>query len=448
MQGLSPAAAEFREHLVAGCYEHHDLLLGQLLHQVGKDTHLIAVSLAGHGTATTQASDEATALPRTGTPTRNLGLAVIRGPGVRHVSVPLQRSILDLAPTICAMLAVPYASDLGGRCWLDLFEVDLKPKVVDLRKSDTTVESSDAMDESNSLIGDETASGRVQDQSVEHLVELGYVDPHDLVAQEASEHCRRMTELNRALSLMDAGLLAQATACLEQLAHEHPDWFNSHAVLAEAYYRANQWRSARSEIEWLMCRGIEQPQLYFLSAAIEFASRQYDLALEELRCAGRAGIVLPGLRALEGEIHLRKRNFGAAETAFRSSIELEGPTLQSLDGLATVGLYFDRYEEAAANAFDALAMEMRFGRAHYHLAVALLQLDKPHEALRAMETWAAVEPQAAAPFRWMARVCELRLDDLPRAADYRAQGREVVRRRRESLIASPAVGTSAPSSAP
>ena len=101
---------------------------------------------------------------------------------------------------------------------------------------------------------------------------------------------------------------------------------------------------------------------------------------------------------------LRKRNFAAAETAFRSSIERDGPTLQSLDGLAAVNLDLGRYEEAAVNALDALAQEMRFGRAHYHLAVALLHLDKPHEALRALESWAAVEPQAAAPYRWMARV--------------------------------------------
>ena len=83
------------------------------------------------------------------------------------------------------------------------------------------------------------------------------------------------------------------------------------------------------------------------------------------------------------------------------------------------------------NALDALAQEMRFGRAHYHLAVALLHLDKPQEALRALESWAAVEPQAAAPYRWMARVYEQQLDDLPHAVASRAKGREVVRRRRE-----------------
>ena len=131
MQGVSPAAAEFSEPLLAGCYEHHDLLLGQLLPFVGEDSHLIAVSLARQSTAATEANDDGNASPRIGTPNRKVGLAVIRGPGVRHLTVPSQRSVLDLAPTICAMLAVPSGSDLVGRCWLDLFDVDLQPRVVE-----------------------------------------------------------------------------------------------------------------------------------------------------------------------------------------------------------------------------------------------------------------------------------------------------------------------------
>jgi Flp pilus assembly protein TadD len=128
-----------------------------------------------------------------------------------------------------------------------------------------------------------------------------------------------------------------------------------------------------------MSQGVEKPQLYFLSGAIEFADRHFDLALDELCCAGRAGVKLPGLSALEGNIYLRRRDFAAAEAAFRSSIDFEGPTHQSLDGLAAVNLHRQRYEEAAVTALDALEQEMRFGRAHYHLAVALLHLDKPHE---------------------------------------------------------------------
>ncbi len=408
MRGISPAAAEFSDRLLTGCYEHHDLLLGQLLPLVGEDSHLIAVSLAQRCTATMEANDDGDAPPRIGTPIRKLGLAVICGLGVRRLRVQSSRSGLDLVPTMGAMLAIPVGSDLFGRCWQDLFDVDLRPRLAlqpsrsepwEWNFGDEPVEE---LDEAIVSGENDPASGRGRDPSVQHLVELGYVDPLDVAAKDAEDKCRSITEVNRAKSLMDAGLLAEAVACLEQLEQEHPEWLDAHAVLAEAYFRSNRWQSARDQIDWLMCRGCESPQLYLLSAAVDLACRQFESALEELRCAGRAGVALPGSQVIEGDVHLRMRDFVAAEAAFRSSIDRDGPTLHALEGLAAVNLHAGRYEEAAMNALDALSQEMRFGRAHYRLAAALLQLDKPHEALRALESWAAAEPLAAAPFRWLA----------------------------------------------
>jgi tetratricopeptide (TPR) repeat protein len=447
MQGISPAVAEYSERLLTGCYEHYDLLLGQITPLIGRDSHVIAVSLAQQSTATMEPHDDEIAPPRTGIAVRTMGMAVVSGPSVRHATVPSSRSVLDLAPTICAMLDVPYSSDPTRCCWQDLFTVDQQSKIVQQREAYTIPQPVEASERPTVPTDGDVAVGRILDQSVEHLVKLGYVDPHDLASQEAVDKCRRSTQLNRAISLVDAGLLDEAVVCLEQVVREHSDWFNARATLAEAYFRARRWRSASDEIDWLMCRGCEGRSLYLLAAAVDLARRQFDAALEELRCAGRAGIYLPGSQALEGEIQLRKQDLAAAELAFRSSIERDGPTLQALDGLACVHLHAGRYEEAAVNALDALAQEMGFGRAHYHLAVALLHLDKPYEAVRALESWAAVEPFAAAPFRWLTRVYEQRLDDPPRAAASRAEGREVVRRRR-AFKSSRAVGASTPSSAP
>jgi len=376
-----------------------------------------------------------------------MGMAVVHGPKVRHAAIPLQGNLLDVAPTILAMLGVPYGKDMHGRPRLDCFEAVLMPKTVDTSEALRIDPCAYGQRKSERLANLQSVADSDQQEAVAHLFALGYVDPHDTAARERADECRRMGELNRITSLIDSGLISQAIARLEVATLEDPDWYAARIKLAEAYYRANQLALARREIDWLMCRGIERPQLFFLSAVIAFANRQYELALDELRCAGRAGIVLFGARALEGDVQLRKRNFAAAEAAFRASITSDGPTLQSLDGLAAVNLHLGRYEEAAMNALDALATEMRFGRAHYHLAVALCQLGRPHEARRALESWATADPQSAAPYRWLARVCELKLGDPTQATVYNAQGREVVRRRRRAMVKSmQAADTSAPSS--
>ena len=446
MQNASPAAAEFSERLLVGCYEHHDLLLGQLVDQVGEHTHVIAVSLSGGGATANEISDAIDAPLRTSSPSRKMGMAVVHGPKVRHATIPLQGNLLDVAPTILAMLDVPYGKDMPGQPRLDCFEAVLKPKTVDTWETLGIDPCAYGQRTSGRIADVQSVVDSDQHQSVAHLFALGYVDPHDTAARERADQCRRIGELNRLTSLLDSGLISQAIARLEVATIADPDWYAGRMKLAEAYYRANQLELARREIDWLMCRGMEQPQLFFLSAVIAFADRHYELALDELRCAGRAGIVLFGARALEGDIQLRKRDFAAAEAAFRASITCDGPTLQSLDGLAAVNLHLGRYEEAATNALDALAKEMRFGRAHYHLAVALCQLGRPHEARRALESWATVDPQSAAPFRWLARVCELKLDDRTQAAVYNAQGREVVRRRRKLVKSMRADDTLAPSS--
>ena len=158
LQGVSPAAAEFREQLVTGCYEHHDLLLGQLLQQVGEDVHVFVVSPTGQVAAAAEASDEPIALPPTGSSIRNIGLAVIRGPGVRHSAIPSRRSVLDLAPTVLAMLGVPYGKDMAGRPWLDLFDVDLKPQVVETWETQSSDRSASPLRESAAVCADDRSS--------------------------------------------------------------------------------------------------------------------------------------------------------------------------------------------------------------------------------------------------------------------------------------------------
>lgn len=141
----------------------------------------------------------------------------------------------------------------------------------------------------------------------------------------------------------------------------------------------------------------------------------------------------PGLSLLAGNIHLRNRDFPAAERTFQQSLEYDGPSAAALVGLASVNLHLGEYEEAAVYALDALEKDMRLGKAHYHLAAALYFLNKPQEAIQALSSWAAVEPHAAAPYRWMARVYRLLLQNLPQAEACLHQGKAVIRRRRHTL---------------
>ena len=74
------------------------------------------------------------------------GLAVVCGPRVRKAVVPSPRSVLDLVPTILAMLGVPHGQDMEGRPWLDVLPADVKSESVETWDTDVETESQDGLD--------------------------------------------------------------------------------------------------------------------------------------------------------------------------------------------------------------------------------------------------------------------------------------------------------------
>lgn len=446
LRHLSPAAAELCLPLIAGCYEHHDLLLGQLLSQLDEGTHVMVVSATGNASTTSSEDGETNALSLSGPVPRNNGLAVIFGPGVSHRLEITPRSLLDVAPTILSLLGVPYGEDMSGRPLEDLFEGVLRSKAIATWDSHLVDEKARMNPELAAL--EDSENDRANDQEYEYLVELGYTDPIDVAASEAAIQCQRNTTLNRAISLMDAGLLDQATSVLEELTCQNPDWYHSRSLLAESYLRGRQRFAARKEVDWLTCHGFEKPQLYLLSAAIEIADRHFDRALEALCCARRGKAMPLGLSLLAGTIHLRKCDLPAAARSFQQSLEHDGASAAALDGLAAVKLHLGEYEDAAIYALDALEKDMRFGKAHYHLAVALYFLNKPEGALQALNSWVALEPRAAAPYRWMARVYRMLLANPSQAELCLDQGNAVIRYRHHLRELARVEDTSIPTSAP
>lgn len=420
--------AELCETILTGCYEHHDLLLGQLLSQLEVGTHVAVVCPAPIASAP-----------------GNEGLAVVSGPGVSRQAGAIAHSLLDVAPTILAMFGVPHGRDMGGRPLKDLFVGGLASQTLETWDSSATHDGPHQI-RKEAIGPDDDHWSQNPDPAIQHLVDLGYVDPMDVIAREAALQCDRTSLLNRAISMLDAGLCAPAINALDQVVREFPDWYDGCALLAESYYRAGNYPAAREQINRLISCGFENPHLYLLSAAIGIATREFDRALTEIAYARRGATMPPEMPYLMGRIQLGRRDFPAAEQSFHQAINSGNQMAQSLDGLATVKLHVADYENAAVFALDALAQDMRMAKAHYHLAIALYFLNRPHESLQALCSWAALEPQSAAPHFWMIRVHQHLLNDLQQAELCRQHAKQIIQTRRRTAATAPAGGTSIPTS--
>ena len=136
-------------------------------------------------------------------------------------------------------------------------------------------------------------------------------------------------------------------------------------------------------------------------------------------------------RLQEEFLRLRER----AREAFERALVQNGDDARALDGMATLCLSQGNYEAAADWALSAVEKDMQYARGHYHLGMALSQINRPTEALAAFEASSRTDPTRAAPYYWMSRIAQQQLHDRERAEKYLAQGRQLLRQRRERRAA-------------
>jgi tetratricopeptide (TPR) repeat protein len=269
-----------------------------------------------------------------------------------------------------------------------------------------------------------------EDESVRHLVELGYLDPDEVAAWEAVRRQQLQAQLSEAIELNRQGRGPQAAALLVETIGSDPDWSPPHQLLAEIYYQAGRWSDTQAELEWLADHGLDTPQLALIAAGIALARREMNTSLQELEYARRVEPELPSLNTLLGTVLFRLARLDEAEDAFREASQQNPADARARDGLAAIYLKHGEFEDAADWALRAVEQDMQLFRAHCHLGMALVQLGSPEEAIAALETAARVDPTRAAPYYWMSRISEEQLKDSARAARYHEQAREIIRQRR------------------
>lgn len=270
--------------------------------------------------------------------------------------------------------------------------------------------------------------------SVQHLLDLGYVDPHDAAMRRAVVERGRQVALGAAQELLAAGRLDEGVAALEPLCSGSPEWAPPRRLLASACYQLGRAAQAREHLEWLELHAVEHAQLSLLRAAIDLAGRRLDSAEDHAHYARHlsdlnSAPVGAGPELIVGEVRLRRRDLERAEAAFQRALELAPGDARALTGLAGVALVRGDDEAAADHALAALELDMKTGLAHYRLGLALARMERWHEARVALETFARLGPRRAAALHWLGQIAE-RQGDSDAAAEFRAQARRALAERR------------------
>lgn len=452
--------------VVESGYILHDIILGHLLEEAGSDATVIIVS--DHGFHSDHLRQRHIPHEPAGPAAqhRPYGIFVMAGPGIQHDELVYGASLLDICPTVLALLDLPVGADMDGKPLVQAFET---PPAV------TAIPSWDAVAGPAGMHPPEKRIDPVEAQeAIAQLVALGYIEKPPENKQQAIDQCLRELNYNLARSYMDASRHGEAARLLEELLAAWPDQyrFGIHLVsclqaldkkpearrvledllarkqknAAEAREKLQELREQhgdkifedmtekeKEELQNLQTAAAQNPvAMEYLMGRLLFGEGRLKEALEHLLRAAKADSGQPGLYAQIGEVYLRQRRYFDARENFGKALELDPDHAVSHLGLCRSLLGLKSNFEAVDEALAAIGLNYHSPISHFLLAVGLHRLGRLAEALRALQVAVAQNPNFPMAYRRMAFIYLRGLKDPEKAAECRRLATEAVERIRSS----------------
>ena len=215
--------------VMEAAYRYHDMMLGTLLKLAGPDT--IVILMSDHGFHPDHLRPAHIPFEPAGPAVEHspYGILAMCGPGVKRGDRLHGATLLDIAPTLLTIFGLPVGRDMQGKPIVEAFE---EPPPIQTLMSWQQVDGDDGSHEDGHSIDPQEAQ-----ESLQQLIDLGYIEDPGEDAKKAVEQTRRELNYNLAQSYMDDNRHDDAMSLLEDLWRKWPDElrFANHLMLC---YRA------------------------------------------------------------------------------------------------------------------------------------------------------------------------------------------------------------------
>ena len=395
MPHVNPELFERYKDVVTGMYRFHDMMLERLLDLAGEDTTVIICS--DHGFLSdhlrpAESPDSPGAGPEAWH--RHHGILAIRGPGIARDERIYGASILDIAPTILTLFGLPVGQDMDGKVLVQCFAQ--QPVQFDRVETWEKVDGAAGMHPA-----DLQQDPFEQQEALNQLVELGYIDAPDGDTQKMIRIASTEAQFNLATSHFDSGQPGKAIPALEKLHADTPADSRFGVLLAQCYLATGRLKDARSLIEKYGAPenapqrpGGANPSVQFdlLMAQIEYAEGNVAKSLERLLRAEQGEPRSPQVQCQIGTAYARLRRWADAQRAFGKASESDSDNALAQFGLGMASFYQHRLEDAVERLLRAVGLVHYFPRAHFMLGVALAKLGWYDRAVKAFEVALTLRP--------------------------------------------------------
>ncbi len=395
------------QHVVQQGYVFFDQFLGRLVELAGESATVIVVS--PHGFA--HAADR----PRDRGPLRShfqwhrqFGILLAKGPPIKADEWTWGADVLDVAPTILALLGLPLGDELDGRPLVRILREPCEPARLPSWANRVSPQHVDPP-----TLADERIALR-------HLFEDGFVEVADVTALDALERYRDGHDFALAQVFADSARSGDAHPILESLVVRRPDVDSYLMLQARVKQDLGDLAGSRQLIERLMANGLPRLQSALVQCALLSGEGRPREALEVLLDVEATHPEHAGLHCHIGDVYLALERWPDATRAFTRALRLEPASSRAWLGMAVADLADGRFESAADHAREAIRLTYHLPMAHYHLGVALARLEVHAEAARAFEACLEQRPNTPEAHAWLARLYWESLGDPEMAREHQA----------------------------
>lgn len=408
LNGIDKDYYETYKEVINGAYIFHDMMLERLLELAGEDTTVILLS--DHGFYSNHM--RMVSLPRFNTAPaiehNPYGVLCASGPGIKKDERIYGSTLLDITPTILAMLGLPIGRDMDGKVLTEMFENEIHYDLID---SWEEVKGDFGTYQPHEI--EDTLAGA---SMLKQLVELGYIEDPGEDKNRAMEQCIAESKFNLASVYMRKNNYPEALPLLEEIVEQYPDNNPFNLSITECYLALEMFDEATKTIERVReTKESHIPNLDIMEGIIASRKGENEKALECFKRVKESDIHSPRIYLELGRIYNKTQQFYDAMSCFQKALEMDEENAQAFLGLGISLLRLGRHEEAADKLLSSIGLIYHFAPAHFHLGEALFYLKKYKESSDAFEVCLTMAPKQRKAHQWLYRIYSSYLPDETKA---------------------------------
>ncbi len=393
---------ELYREVMSGLYRLHDQMLGRLLELAGEQTHVVLLSDHGFQSG----SERPISLQQSSSPEaeaaewhRQYGVLVLHGPQVRADERIYGATLLDVAPTVLALLELPASEEMPGRVLAEALTTECLP---------SRIPSWEAVPGQSGQHPPQAQFKPLRSEAeVAQLIKLGYLPATAGSGAQLAALVVREQQFNLAAVHLHHGRPGEALPIIEQLVADHPDEVRFLEPLATTWHQLNRPEKCLDVLERLQQLGHRSVNAFLLAAASFGQSGDQEQAEQAFRYAQELAPESALVPLVFGEYLLTQGRGQEAVRQLHGSLQRDPGSPRGWESLARAYLWEHSPPEAEAAARKAIGLRYFSPLAHYCLGVALLQQDRTREAIPAFQTAVKQQPQMLEAHQQLARLYQI-----------------------------------------